>query len=113
MTSNLDYFIYFTFFIKVIFFFLVIINLILETIGRSENLVKSIDRWCKYLEFIFVALMSVLLIIYFNPVIQKPPEINHESRILLFTYGIIVLLNADWTVIFKESIILKKFQGRH
>jgi hypothetical protein len=112
MTNSLDYFIYVTFCIKAIFFILTILNLILGAIGRSEDLVKSIDFWRDHLEFIFVALMSVLLIIYFNPVIQKPPEINHESRILLFAYGIIVLLNADWSLFFKDSAILRKFQGR-
>jgi len=112
MTNSLDYFIYITFSVKGIFFILTIFNLILGAIGRSEDLVKSIDFWREHIEFIFVSLMSVLLIIYFNPFIQKPPEINHESRILLFAYGIIVLLNADWSLFFKESVILNKFQGK-
>jgi len=112
MTHSLDYFIYFTFGVKVIFFLLTIINLILDSIGRSEDLVKSIDFWRHHLEFLFVVLMSVLLIIYFNPIVKNTPEINHESKLLLFAYGIIVLLNADWSLFFKDSIILKKFQGK-
>ena len=113
MTNSLDYFIYFTFGIKVIFFLLTIINLILEKIDRSPDLVVTIDKWRHHVEFVFIALMSILLIIYFNPVFTESPVINHESRILLFAYGIIVLLNADWSLFFKESPILKKFQGRN
>lgn len=112
MTHSLDYFIYLTFGVKAIFFILTIINLILSAIGRSENLVKSIDFWRHHLEFLFCALMSVLLIIYFNPFTKNNPEINHESKLLLFAYGIIVLLNADWSLFFKESVILQKFQGK-
>ena len=112
MTDRLDYFIYFTFGVKAIFFILTIINLILDAIGRSENLVKSIDFWRHHLEFLFAVLMSILLIIYFNPITKNKPEINHESKLLLFAYGIIVLLNADWEIFFKDSVILKKFQGR-
>jgi multisubunit Na+/H+ antiporter MnhB subunit len=109
---SLDYFIYFTFGIKVIFFVLTILNIILETINRSPEWVEYINKARHRLEFLFIACMSVLLIIYFNPRAKSPPEINSESRLLLFAYGIIVLLSADWSLFFKESPVLKKFQGK-
>jgi hypothetical protein len=108
---KLDYFIYFTFGVKIIFFLLTIFNIILEAINKSPELVESINKWRHRLEFVFIACMSVLLLIYFNPREKSPPEINSESRLLLFAYGIIVLLSADWSLFFKESPIIKKLQG--
>jgi len=109
---SLDYFIYFTFGVKVIFFVLTILNIILEIINRSPLWVEYINKVRHRLEFVFIACMSVLLIIYFNPRTKSPPEINSESRLLLFAYGIIVLLSANWSLFFKESTVLKKFQGK-
>ena len=106
MTNSLDYFIYSIFGVKIIFILLTIFNIILDAIGRSEDLVKSIDKWRHHLEFLFIMLMSVLLIIYFNPIAKSVPEINHESKLLLFTISPLKFINIP-TFVLAVSFLAK------
>jgi hypothetical protein len=39
----------------------------------------------------------------FNPFIKFNLVINEHAKLLLFFYAILVLLNADWGLFFKES----------
>jgi hypothetical protein len=52
--------------------------------------------WKKRLEFIFVVSMALLCIILFNPFNKKPLVIDSHVRLLLFIYGIIVLITSQW-----------------
>ena len=55
--------------------------------------------------------MSILLIYIFNPRIERTKYINNEIKLLLYLFGFITLLTAEWGIFFKESPIVKDIKG--
>ena len=51
----------------------------------------------------FITCMAILCIYLFNPFLEVRPSINYETRILLFVFGWIVLLNNKWDLFFEKS----------
>ena len=76
----------------------------------GSNLDKEILFWRERFEFVFTALMAVLLIYLFNPRKNRMIMINNETQTLLFLFGFVLIITADWKSFFKESDILKKIQ---
>jgi hypothetical protein len=54
--------------------------------------------------------MAVLLIYLFNPRKNRMVMINNETQMLLFLFGVVLIITADWKIFFKESNIFKKIQ---
>lgn len=77
----------------------------------DKKRVEQLDYWRERLEFIFIACMSVLLIYLFNPRSNRPVVLDGETKILLYLYGIIILLTADWGLFVKESGWFKYLQN--
>ena len=105
--------IYITFiiFIKVGFVILAISHLYLKLKHKEHSETdKKIVFWKERLEFVFVILMAGLLIYLFNPRNDRSILITHETKILLYLFGFILLITADWNVFFHESPFFKKFQ---
>jgi hypothetical protein len=80
--------------------------------GKAKtNLDKEILYWKERFEFIFIATMAVLLIYLFNPIKNRTAMIDHETTILLYLFGFILIITAKWSLFFTESPILKKIQA--
>jgi len=62
-------------------------------------------------EFIFIALMSCLLIYLFNPRVDRSSLINKETKFVLCLFGFILLITAKWDSFFKETIYFRQFQS--
>ena len=71
---------------------------------------KQVLFWRERTEFIFTSLMAILLIYLFNPIKNKMFMINNETKLLLYLFGIVLIITADWKTFFKESNIFKKIQ---
>ena len=97
-----DVFIYFTLFIKVCYFMTSLV-IIIFTHRHNEKYIKKLENMKNVLEFIFMVLISIFLLVSFNPFIKFNIVINDHAKLLLFFYGILVLLNADWELFFKKS----------
>ena len=54
--------------------------------------------------------MVILLIFLFNPRVNKILLIDYETKILLYIFGFILLITADWSLFFEESKFLKYLQ---
>ena len=54
--------------------------------------------WRDVTELIFIISMSIILIYAFYPRWSKPVELTSETKYLLFFYGIITIITADWDV---------------
>ena len=110
----MDYYtiyIYVIFLIKIIFIILASAHLYLKFKNDTvSNLDKDILFWRERVEFIFILLMAILLIYLFNPYKNKMYMINNETRVLLYLFGVVLLITADWKSFFKESDIFKKIQ---
>lgn len=102
-----DYFIYFIFFIKLIYFILLIYSFVL-VIKDEKNTQKydNIIKIKKGFEFIFIISMSILLIYLFNPN-KNCFIIDNNVKVLLFAYGIIIILNAPWSLFISKTLVYK------
>ena len=109
--DKLTIYITFIIFIKVCFVILAVSHLYLKIKHKGGSKTdKTIVFWKERLEFVFVILMSGLLIYLFNPRHNRSILITHETKILLYLFGFILLITADWNVFFHESPFFKKFQ---
>jgi hypothetical protein len=100
--NSYDYYIYLIFSVKIIFILLTISYIYFKIKGNTD-LDKNILYWKERVEFIFVCLMSILLIYIFNPRLNKEFIINSETRLLLYLFGFILLITAQWDIFIEES----------
>jgi len=109
--DKLTMYITFIIFIKVCFVILAVSHLYLKIKHKGGSKTdKTIVFWKERLEFVFVILMAGLLIYLFNPRNDRSILITHETKILLYLFGFILLITADWKVFFHESPTFKKLQ---
>jgi hypothetical protein len=102
----LTVYILFAILIKIIYIILVIL-VIYFTYKKNNELIEKFTFWKDHAEFLFTVLMAFFLVIIFNPFIEGLKLINKKAKILLFTFGIIILINAEWGKFIEESIISK------
>jgi len=97
--------------IKVGFIILAVSHLYLKIKHKDHTETdKKILFWKERLEFIFIALMAVLLIYLFNPRTERSVLIDYETKLLLYLFGFILLITAKWDVFIHENQLFKKFQ---
>lgn len=111
-----NYFIVFIFIIKILFVICTIWHSYLVKkdlkAGNNNNLKKinTLEYWKERFEFIFIFCMSFICIYIFSP-FNKNFIINTETRILMFVFGIIVLINSNWGLFFKQTKWLTELQS--
>lgn len=109
--NKYDMYITFIFLIKIGFIIMAITHIYLKAKGEEKSdLDKKILFWKERFEFIFIALMSILLIYVFNPRVDRSILVDKETKILLYLFGFILLITAKWDIFFKESPLVKKVQ---
>jgi uncharacterized membrane protein YbjE (DUF340 family) len=106
-----DIFIIFILIIKIIHFILAIILLALNLYNKryhsiSDKTLDGIKYWSDRIDFIFYALISLLIIYIFNPFYHNLHLIDFNVKLLLFVFGFIYLSNANWSIFFKSSNII-------
>jgi hypothetical protein len=65
-----------------------------------KNLFIIIERLKHQVEFIFTIMMAILIIILFNPFYKKEIVIDYKTRILLYLFGFLIIVTADWVKFF-------------
>lgn len=106
MFTSYDYFIYFIIFIKILFFISIfaLVNY-KHKMKYNEELYEKKTKIARFfkirLEFIFIASVSILLIVVFNPFRKNKIVIHENTKLLLFLFGILILINEDWKMIAK------------
>ena len=89
----------FIFLIKIGFIIMSITHFYLKAKGKkNSDLDKHILYWKERFEFIFITMMSILLIYLFNPRVNRTLLINKETKILLYLFGFILLITAKWNL---------------
>jgi hypothetical protein len=105
-------YIYLIFFVKICFIILALYHLYLRTKGKADSKTnQQVLFWKERIEFVFIALMSFLLIYLFNVRTNRLSMIDHETKLLLFLFGFILIITAKWDTFFEESEIFKDIQG--
>ena len=105
-----DYLILVIIMIKTIFLILAITEFGFKLTKKTDTEAsKNVIFWKERTEFIFIILMAVLLIYLFNPrdKTNKTPIITDLVKLLLFLYGFIIIITANWTIFIQESVILE------
>ena len=99
--------IYFIIFIKVIFLISALGHLFFSKFNaksqQSIELNEKFTYWKSRSEFVFTILMAILLIFIFSPRHNHQKYITKELGILLYLFGFILIITADWNVFFTES----------
>ena len=109
--SNYDIYIISIVLVKIGFIGLAATHLYLKHTGKTNSEKdKEVLFWRERVEFIFILLMAILLIFLFNPYKNKMYMINNETKVLLYLFGIVLIITADWKSFLKESDIFKKIQ---
>jgi hypothetical protein len=104
--------IFLIFTVKIIFIILSITNRYL-IFKKQQNTVlyKKISYWKNRTDFIFVFLMSLLLIYLFFPTKNNQYIIiTGGTQILLFIFGIILIITAKWNIFLTEAKWFKILQ---
>jgi hypothetical protein len=97
--------------IKVIFITLAVTKLyVSRKEPNNKKKINNLDFWKKRFEFIFTSLMAILLIYLFSPRANRINMIDNETKLLLYLFGLILLLTADWQH-FLSSSKLKVFRN--
>lgn len=104
--------------IKIIFIILSITYIYLHEIKGDETsiLAIKIKYWKEKIEFIFIFMMSILMIYLFNPRENRTTLINLETKLLFYLFGFILIINAKWEQFIKKSkwfIFLQKIIGNN
>ena len=105
------YYIYLIIFVKISFVVLAISHFYLKSKGEADSdLNKKVVYWQHRVEFIFEMLMAFLLIYLFNPRHDHKTLIDKHVKVLLYLFGIILLITAKWSTFFEESAWFKDLQ---
>lgn len=102
--TKLDYFVTLIFIVKLIFILLALTQRYYKFSGKEdENRDKIITYWRDRIEFVFILLMSILLIYLFNPRFNREILIDREIKVLLFLFGFILIVTAKWNNFIEEA----------
>jgi hypothetical protein len=109
--SWLDTYITTIFAIKVVFITTTLIHMYLKKKGKfGSKLDKQVEYWKERSEFVFILLMSVLLIYLFHPYNSRIDKITKETKVLLFLFGFILIIRANWNIFIQEAKWFKTIQ---
>ena len=103
--------------IKYFFIFIVLIEIYLERKNHSNERIPAnkittdkIKSLLRRVKFVFMIMMSLLIIYLFNPLSNRIDLINYQTKLLIFIFGIILIITAEWQVFIGESVLLKQIQ---
>lgn len=110
--NKYDMYIYLVFAVKICFVLMAVTHIILKAKGKEKSdLDKKVLYWKERFEFVFVLLMSGLLIYLFNPRKERMVMIDGETKILLYLFGFVLLITAKWGAFFEEAKWFKNFKN--
>lgn len=104
------------------FLFIVFAFMAFRTEAKLKNnpsdmyLVKEHKQYIyirNHLELLFKFCIALLLIYLFNPMRKEIIPIGFETRVLLYLFGILILLTADWRVIIDNKTFDKYVSFMH
>ena len=114
----MNYYIIFIFIIKLLFLYFAIqtkhYSLKLKTEPKNKEYLQKEQinsYWKDRTEFIFILLMSLLILRLFNPRSTKPLYLDYETKLLLCIYAIVILITANWQLFIGDSPELKYIQS--
>jgi hypothetical protein len=109
--KSFDILITFIILIKVLFIIFSLIHLNFIIKKDEENKINiEVVYWRNRLEFIFTISMAILLIYLFNPRYNNQNLITPETKLLLYLFGFILIIIAEWGEFIKENKLFTYLQ---
>jgi hypothetical protein len=107
-----DMYITLIFIVKIVFVVLAVYGVYMKLKkSKDKKLSETIKLWKERFEFIFITLMSILLLYLFFPTSNRLGMIDKETKILLYLFGFVLLLTENWSSFIHESPLFKKIQS--
>ena len=104
-----DLYIILIFVVKFLFIILSFSHLYMKVKGKEKTeLDAKVSFWKGRLEFIFIVLMSLLLIYLFNPRTSRLNKVTGETKLLLYLFGFVLLFTANWDTFITEAKWFRK-----
>lgn len=105
-------YIYLIFAIKIIFIVLALANKYFIAKKKTNTPIAiSVSYWKARVDFIFTILMAGLLVYLFYPQQNIPSVIiSGETKLLMFLFGVILIITANWSSFFTEAIWFQDLQ---
>lgn len=99
--------IYIIIFMKVVFIIASLGHIVFTHYNKDSEMSKMLNTkfnyWKKRTEFMFVILMSILMIFIFSPWKNNKKYITKEMTILFYLFGFILIITADWNLFITEA----------
>lgn len=109
--TKFDIYIGLIFMVKIVFIILALNRLYIKSKKPQEKeLLEKLEFWKHRVEFVFITLMSILLVYLFNPYINRLNMIDNETKLLLYLFGFVLLLTENWSSFIHEAPWFKKLQ---
>jgi len=109
----MNFLIYLIIFIKFCIILCIFRHLYYVSKGKKDSSDdKDVVHKKEQLEFVFTILMAILLIYIFNPRSTNYTDLDTETRFLFYVFGFILIILADWTKFFGDSIIINAFKNK-
>lgn len=95
----------FIFIVKILFIILAVYELYIKhKEPKNAEKIENIRHTKNRVELLFKGLMSILLIYLFSPKTSKEMmKMDYETRLLLWLFGFIILITADWNHILHDT----------
>jgi len=104
-------FIYFILFFKIVYISLALIHLYVVKKTNNKKLATTLAFWKEQCDFIFSASMAILIIYLFYPFSgRNTVTIDSDSAFLLYAFGFVLIITANWSAFFGNSILLNDIQ---
>jgi hypothetical protein len=109
--NKYDMYISLIFAIKIAFILMTVSHIYMKATSKmNTDLDKKIVYWKDRLEFIFIALMSILLIYVFNPRRDRTVMIDGETKLLFYLFGFVLMITGKWGDFIHETKWLSYIQ---
>jgi len=105
-----DIYITLIFIVKIAFIILAVYRLYIKAKNPKDKNLKTVEFWKERFEFVFISMMSALLIYLFYPRANRINMIDGETKLLLYLFGFVLLLTESWSTFIQESLLFKKFK---
>lgn len=105
--NRYDLYITSIFVVKIIFVILAIYLMYSKHKGYNKEKLQKIEHWKKRVEFVFISMMSILLIYIFYPFSNRINKIDSETKLLFYLFGFVLLLTERWDLFIGNSIWYK------
>ena len=105
----INWFIIFIIIVKLGFSLFYLLDKYLDLFGdehQKEKYSEHVKYYRTITETSFNIFMAILILILFNPYLDV--HITHNTRNLMFAYGILLLFYIHWETLFPDSEIVKK-----